>query len=219
MKDSETIFDYISRVLLVVNQLERNGEEMEDSRVVEKILRSLDPKFDHVNVAIEESNNTESMTVDELLGKLAKIAIDEEYGKWIAINRPARPTLRGLSCRETTSRRFPMESISRENLPLELIHTDLCGPIDPASLDWISDKAMRFDRGEEFISKEFKAFCDDNGIRRPLTIPYSSQQNGVVKRKSQSIVNMTRNMVKSKNLPRIFRQKQSIVWSIYPIDV
>ncbi|KAK2994414.1 hypothetical protein RJ640_009641 [Escallonia rubra] len=70
MKDFETIFDYISRVLSVVNQLERNGEEMEDSRVVEKILRSLDPKFDHVVVAIEESNDTETMTVDELSGKL-----------------------------------------------------------------------------------------------------------------------------------------------------
>ncbi|KAK2994443.1 hypothetical protein RJ640_001259 [Escallonia rubra] len=70
MKDSETIFDYISRVLSVVNQLERNGEEMVDSRVVEKILRSHDPKFDHVVVAIEESNDTETMTVDELSGKL-----------------------------------------------------------------------------------------------------------------------------------------------------
>ncbi|KAK2985729.1 hypothetical protein RJ640_000409 [Escallonia rubra] len=64
MKDSEMIFDYISRVLLVVNQLERNGEEMEDSRVVEKILRSLDPKFDHEVVAIEKSNDTETITVD-----------------------------------------------------------------------------------------------------------------------------------------------------------
>ncbi|KAK2978670.1 hypothetical protein RJ640_023384 [Escallonia rubra] len=70
MKDSEMIFDYISRVLSVVNQLERNGDEMVDSRVVEKILRSLDPKFDHVVVAIEESNDTETLTVDELSGKL-----------------------------------------------------------------------------------------------------------------------------------------------------
>ncbi|KAK2996001.1 hypothetical protein RJ640_019468 [Escallonia rubra] len=70
MEDSETIFDYISRVLSVVNQLERNGEEMVDSRVVEKILRSLDPKFDHIVVAIEESNDTETMTVNELTGKL-----------------------------------------------------------------------------------------------------------------------------------------------------
>ncbi|KAK2972445.1 hypothetical protein RJ640_003871 [Escallonia rubra] len=54
----------------VMNQLEKNSEEMEDSRVVEKILRSLDPKFDHVVVVIEESDNTETITVDELSGKL-----------------------------------------------------------------------------------------------------------------------------------------------------
>ncbi|KAK2986764.1 hypothetical protein RJ640_010989 [Escallonia rubra] len=63
MKDSETNFYYISRVLSVVNQLERNGEEMEDSQVVEKILRSLNPKFNHVVVAIEESNDIETMTI------------------------------------------------------------------------------------------------------------------------------------------------------------
>ncbi|KAK2978937.1 hypothetical protein RJ640_002478 [Escallonia rubra] len=55
MKDSETIFDYISRVLSVVNQFKRNGEDMEDSRVVEQILRSLDPKFDHVAFGTETS--------------------------------------------------------------------------------------------------------------------------------------------------------------------
>ncbi|KAK2967353.1 hypothetical protein RJ640_026367 [Escallonia rubra] len=62
--------DKVKKSLSVVNQHERNGEVMEDSRVVEKILRSLDPKFDHVVVAIEESNDTKAMTVDELSQKL-----------------------------------------------------------------------------------------------------------------------------------------------------
>ncbi|XP_012851416.1 PREDICTED: uncharacterized protein LOC105971115 [Erythranthe guttata] len=70
MKDSEDVSDYVSRVVLIVSQLETNGETMEERRMVEKILRSLDPKFDYIVVEIEESNDVESLKVNEILGKL-----------------------------------------------------------------------------------------------------------------------------------------------------
>jgi transposase InsO family protein len=41
-------------------------------------------------------------------------------------------------------------------------------------------KALRTDRGGEFTSNEFKAFCDAHGIQRYLTMPYSPHQNSVV---------------------------------------
>ena len=107
-------------------------------------------------------------------------------------------------------RSFPQESFSRAKEPLELVHTDLCGPIKPSSfgnnnyfLLFIDDfsrktwvyfvkeksevfgvfkrfkafveresgyyiKALRSDRGGEFTSKEFRDFCNNNGIRRPF---------------------------------------------------
>ena len=55
MKSSEFIFDYHTRIMVIVNQMRRNGEILSDARITKKILRSLDPKFDFVIVAIEES--------------------------------------------------------------------------------------------------------------------------------------------------------------------
>ena len=41
-----------------------------------------------------------------------------------------------------------------------------------------SMKTLRTDRGGEFVSNEFSAFCESNGITRHLTTPYTAQQNG-----------------------------------------
>jgi transcriptional regulator with GAF, ATPase, and Fis domain len=70
MKESESKGDYFTRILAVVNQMKRLGEKIEDVRVVEKILRSVNVKFNHVVVAIDESKDIDSMMVDELNGSL-----------------------------------------------------------------------------------------------------------------------------------------------------
>lgn len=47
-------------------------------------------------------------------------------------------------------------------------------------------------RGGEFVSKEFNEYCDSIGIRRHLTAPYTLQQNGVVERRNQTLMEMTK---------------------------
>jgi len=70
MTEGEKIDSFLGRTLTVVNKMKSNGEIMEQSTVVGKILRSLTPKFNYVVCAIEESNDMNVLTIDELHGSL-----------------------------------------------------------------------------------------------------------------------------------------------------
>ena len=62
-------------------------------------------------------------------------------------------------------------------------------------------KEFRTDRGGEFNSGAFVAFCNDHGIKHSTTTPYSPQQNGVVERWNHIVVEMARCLLKSMRVP------------------
>lgn len=110
---------------------------------------------------------------------------------------------------------IPKKSMWRSSRRLQLIHSDLCGPISPASnsdtiyiltfiddysinvwIYFLSNKSetfvlftrfksqvekktrealacLRTDRGGEFLSNEFKIFCEEMGISRQLTTAFT----------------------------------------------
>ena len=43
-------------------------------------------------------------------------------------------------------------------------------------------KALRFDRGKEFINQDLRNWCAEQGIKLQTTAPYSPSQNGVTER-------------------------------------
>ncbi|XP_073227077.1 uncharacterized protein [Cicer arietinum] len=70
MEEKEEVGAFFIKVMALVNQMKNYGESATNQSVVEKILRYLLPKFDHVVVAIEESKNLADMSIQELQGSL-----------------------------------------------------------------------------------------------------------------------------------------------------
>lgn len=56
--------------MTIANKKRIHGEQIHDVTIIEKILRSMTPKFDYVVCAIEESNDVEIMSIDELQSSL-----------------------------------------------------------------------------------------------------------------------------------------------------
>jgi transposase InsO family protein len=65
-------------------------------------------------------------------------------------------------------------------------------------------KVLRSDRGKEYTSNQFYKFCEDEGVERQLTVSYTPQQNGVSKRKNQTVMEMAKSMLHEKGLPKSF---------------
>jgi len=61
-------------------------------------------------------------------------------------------------------------------------------------------KAFRSDRGGEFNSRGVVEFCQEHGIKHNTTTGYSPQQNGVVERQNQMVVEIARCLLKSKRV-------------------
>ena len=62
--------DYFAQTLTIANKMKANGDDKGDVVVVEKILRSMTPKFDYVVCSIEESKDIDTLTIDELQSSL-----------------------------------------------------------------------------------------------------------------------------------------------------
>ena len=70
MKKGESVDAYFAQTLIIANKMKIHGENMQQVMIIEKILRSMTSKFDYVVCSIEESNNLDTLTIDELQSNL-----------------------------------------------------------------------------------------------------------------------------------------------------
>ena len=56
-------------------------------------------------------------------------------------------------------------------------------------------KAIRSDRGGEYLLEDFKDYLTQNGIVSQLIAPGSPQQNGVAEKRNRTLLEMVRSMM------------------------
>lgn len=78
-------------------------------------------------------------------------------------------------------------------------------------------QVFRTDRGGEFTSNDFNSYCEEAGIARHYTTPYSPQQNGVVERRNHTVVEMSRSYLKEMKVPSMF-WGEAVHHSIYVLN-
>ncbi|KAK4411889.1 Retrovirus-related Pol polyprotein from transposon TNT 1-94 [Sesamum angolense] len=78
-------------------------------------------------------------------------------------------------------------------------------------------KVLHTDNGLEFCNQSFSNLCDECGIKRHKTNPYTPQQNGVVERMNRTLLEKVRCMLISSGLPKSF-WGEALVTAAYLIN-
>ncbi|XP_059635341.1 uncharacterized protein LOC132277504 [Cornus florida] len=99
MEERETVAEYLFRINDIVNNMKSLGEDIKDSDVCKKILRSFTPRF-NAEVTIVEDKDLSQMKIDDLLASL--IAYEIRIGTLILQKREA-----ALQVKEVTEESDP----------------------------------------------------------------------------------------------------------------
>ncbi|GKE21891.1 retrovirus-related pol polyprotein from transposon TNT 1-94, partial [Tanacetum coccineum] len=118
------------------------------------------------------------------------------------------------SCEVNKAKRssFKTKTVPSSKGWLNLLHMDLCGPMRVASINgkkYILNLqapviCVRTDRGTDFLNKTLHAFFKEEGIEHQPSTPRTPEQNGVVKRRNNTLVEAARMMLSASKLPLFF---------------
>jgi hypothetical protein len=66
----ELVIDFFSRTMKIINKMQIHDNNTEDITIIEKIIRSLTPKFNFIMSSIEKDKNIDELSIDELQSSL-----------------------------------------------------------------------------------------------------------------------------------------------------
>ena len=106
MKNNEKVSEYISRVILITNEMKACGETLSEETIMEKVLRSLTSQFDYIVVAIEHSKDLSTMRIEELQSSL-------EAQELRLTERTSEREVEQQALKATSDRRYQKQSEAR----------------------------------------------------------------------------------------------------------
>ncbi|GJR92333.1 retrovirus-related pol polyprotein from transposon TNT 1-94 [Tanacetum coccineum] len=169
--------------------------------LMQKIIMGLNRSF-LITFRYEEHTALKAITEDEALlwhrrlGYLNFQSLNLLHQKILVGGLPQIHEIKGVceGCALEKHHRkpFPKGVAWRAKEILKLVHTEFCGPMRNPS------------HGKEYNSKEFDKFYEYENMHGQLTTRYTPQQNGIVERKNQIVVEMAKSIMQENGLPQSF---------------
>ncbi|XP_052185878.1 uncharacterized protein LOC127797225 isoform X2 [Diospyros lotus] len=98
MNEKDTIQEFSEKLMTVVNKIRLMGEELPDSRIVEKVLISLPERFEAKISSLEDSRDISQITLAELIG-----ALQAQEQRRIMRNEESEKTVEGAYLAKSSS--------------------------------------------------------------------------------------------------------------------
>nr|GEV37259.1 retrotransposon protein, putative, Ty1-copia subclass [Tanacetum cinerariifolium] len=188
-EERQSVSTYVLKMKAYLDQMERLGYPMPLVLGVNLILTSLSKDYDQVEE--EQSQYIWHIRADDLLG----IIHSDVCG-------PFRTTSReGANYYVTFTDDFSGYGYVYKHEVFEMFKTFQNEVENQLRM---TIKALRLDRGGEYLSQEFLDHLRSRGIISQLIPPYTPQHNGVLERRNQTLLDMVRSMMSLTTLPMSF---------------
>ncbi|KAL1333643.1 hypothetical protein AAHE18_11G116100 [Arachis hypogaea] len=163
MKETESISDYFTKILMVVHQIKRLGEKLKNICVIEKILCSLNSKFYPVVVAIEESKDLDTMSIDQLNGSLRAHEEIMDKGKQERVEHVLQAKLSWNARGEANENRVRGRTVDKRH-----IECYSCGKNGHYSWEYVEEPTLFLTLKEDQNSEDSTWYLD-NGASNHMT--------------------------------------------------
>nr|GEW41050.1 retrovirus-related Pol polyprotein from transposon TNT 1-94 [Tanacetum cinerariifolium] len=173
MKENESLNDYSSRLTDLINQIKSYDDEIEDQRIIEKIIISIPEKFDPIIAVIENTKDLKTLGIQELLSSLKSYeqrmschsdkATESAFQSSLQGDKRPQPNFRrgGGALGKRHRKPFPKRVTWRAKEILELVHIDLCSPMRNPSHESF-EEAIREEPWKKVTEDEIRVIEKNN---------------------------------------------------------